>query len=176
MSLLSGAPDTILREDASSGVAALALLERVRVSVRVISCGETLPDMQVRSFFGRCAVLYPEAYRVLVLDSHGDVTSDECVERFGAQAAINAPLTSARVRELLDSAKASAFIRRESHTLRSDLARTQVEIDALRKERARLMRFMTNCVQRIDSAAQMTRWWDSVCRYVEAEVLLVVHC
>lgn len=169
VSVLAGAAGREQRENAPSGIGALALIGRTETPVRLIACGTTLPDMEVGSFFQRCAELYPEAFRVLVLELHGDVATESLLERFHAQAFIIGPLTRERGRELLASADASALIRRENHALRADLTRAQAKIDGLCTERSRLLRFVTDGARRVTSVAEMSRWWDSVCRYVEAE-------
>ncbi len=166
---IAGAARNEERVSAAGGVAALGLLERMAAPVRLISCSIKLPDMEVRSFLRRCAELYPDAYRVLVLERGTGAPPGDLLRRFHAQTVVTGPLTSATVRELLASADESLWIRSENHRLGADLARADAKVKALRNERSRLLRFLAHGMRRVTSIEELRRWWESISRYVDAE-------
>lgn len=175
MEVIAGAAGNEERASAVSGVAALALLEQIEAPVRLISCPVALPDMEARSFLRRCAELYPDAYRVLILHPGTGTPPGDLLRRFHAQTVVTGPLTSGTVCELLASADESLWVRSENHRFRASLTRADASVDALRTERTRLRSFLAHGVRRVTSIEELTRWWESVSRFVDAELADISH-
>lgn len=167
VNVIAGAAGKESRASAQSGVAALALMQRIDGPIRLICCASHLPDMEVQSFLRRCAELHPQAYRALVLER--GIECGDPARRFHAHTVVPAPLTSAAVCMLLAAARESRWIRVENHRLHAELDRAEARACALRVEQSQLLRFLGEGVRRVRSVHELMGWWHGISRYLDTE-------